>query len=424
MTRLNFLLMATVCLFTLSVATLFVVSCDREEEEDSGKMEIVTVSPKLVLAITHPFSSFAGQAMEIKRESFETYYLPPGGIEGFEYEEGYEYRLKVWVIPPSIDILYPETFKLMEILSKTFVGSEGDGDTPARIEGLTFDSYPRVDGSTSCRHLNEIIACKLLNVSYTWQPPLVMNEWSIHPDYEHIPEAYRDFFWQRIKTSQTHGAFMNLIDGTADLILTHRTMSPDEKAHAGELGVTLTETPVARDAFVFVVNPKNPVRSLTVAQLQSIYTGKTTNWKQVRGRNRNADIKVFTRPRNSGSEEVMRELVMKGLETGYFPESAIGSMAWVFSEVINDKNAICYTFLNYKELIVRKLDSEVSKIAVNGIFPGKETVRNGMYPFIAEVHVAIRSDLNRNSMAYKLYEWLQSPAAHAAITESGYFIRN
>ncbi|MDR1155520.1 MAG: substrate-binding domain-containing protein [Bacteroidales bacterium] len=306
------------------------------------------------------------------------------------------------------------------ILSMTGCETSSDKDRTeevARIEGLTFDNYPRVDGSTSCRHLNEIIACKLLDVPYTWEIPLV-DEWTVRPDYEHIPEAYRDFFWQRILTSQTHGAFMNLIDGNADIILTHRTMSPDEKAHADAQGVTLTEKPVARDAFVFIVNPVNPVKSLTVAQVQDIYTGKTTNWKQVGSHD--AAIKVFTRPRNSGSEEVMRELVMKGLGMGDFPESQVGSMVWVFSEVINNRDAICYTFLNYKELIVRKSDSEVPQIAVNGIFPDKETISNRTYPFIAEVHVAIRSDLDRNSMAYKLYEWLQSSAAHAAITESGY----
>jgi hypothetical protein len=249
--RLKFLPVATVCMFTLSVATLFVASCDREDE-DSGKMEIITVSPNV-------------DGMKVKRESGETYYLPPGGIEGFDCENGYEYRLKVWITArenPSIYYHYPETFKLVEILSKTSVGSEA----PSRIEGLTFDNYPRVDGSTSCRHLNIIVACKLLNVPYTWQMPVV-EEWHIDADWEHIPEAHRDFFQERILTSQTHGAFMNLIDGNADIILTHRTLSPDEKAHADELGVTLTETPVARDAFVFVVNPKNPVRSLTVAQV-------------------------------------------------------------------------------------------------------------------------------------------------------------
>jgi phosphate transport system substrate-binding protein len=289
----------------------------------------------------------------------------------------------------------------------------GESETPSRIEDLTFDNYPHVDGSTSCRHLNQIVACKLLDIPYVWALPLV-DEWYVIP-----PQEYRDFLWQRIVTSQTHGAFTNLIDGNADIILTHRTMSPDEKEHANARGIRLIETPIAQDAFVFVVHPDNPVKSLTAAQIQDIYTGKTTNWEQVGGRD--ATIKVFTRPRNSGSEEVMRELVMKGQTIGDFPESQIGTMAFVFSEVINDENAICYTFLNYKKMIARNPGSKVPEISINGIFPSQETVLDGTYPFIPEVHVAIRSNLSKNSTAYWLYEWLQTPAAYAAITESGYF---
>ena len=68
-----------------------------------------------------------------------------------------------------------------------------------------------------------------------------------------------------------------MIDGEADIILTHRTISPDEKVHAESVGVTLTETPIALDAFVFIVNKSNPVKSLTVNQIQKIYTGEISN---------------------------------------------------------------------------------------------------------------------------------------------------
>ncbi|MDR0506462.1 MAG: substrate-binding domain-containing protein [Dysgonamonadaceae bacterium] len=285
------------------------------------------------------------------------------------------------------------------------------------IEGISFENFPKIDGSTSANCLNKIIACKLLNIPYKWLPPLV-DEWMIQPDYEKIPEQHKNFFMERIQTSQTHGAFMNLIDGVADIILTHRTISPDEKAHADKLGVTLIETPVALDAFVFVVNKDNPIKSLTVEQVHKIYTGEITNWAQVGGNNTN--MKIFTRPRNSGSEEVMRELVMKGLEIADFPESSIGFMIFVFMEVIDNPDGICYTFNNYKEWIARKSDVVVPKIAINGIFPDETTVKNRTYPFISEVHVAIRSDLDRNSMAYKLYKWLQTEAANAAYTESGF----
>jgi phosphate transport system substrate-binding protein len=294
---------------------------------------------------------------------------------------------------------------------ETFVG----------IEDISFENYPKVDGSTSARVLNVMVACKLLNVPYVWLPPGAVTEWTLNPIRTELPEQYKDFFWQQVKSSQTHGAFMNLIDGNADIILTHRTISPDEKLHADSVEVTLIETPIALDAFVFVVNKNNPVKSLTINQVQKIYTGEITNWSQVGGNN--AIIKVFTRPRNSGSEEVLRELVMDGLEPADFPESAIGGMSQVFGEILNNVDGICYTFNNYKDLQARVPDSEVPKLAINGISPNKNTVKNRSYHFISEVHVAIRSDLDHKTMAYKLYEWLQSESAKSTITECGFILK-
>jgi phosphate transport system substrate-binding protein len=177
------------------------------------------------------------------------------------------------------------------------------------LEGLSFENYPKVDGSTSTAPLNTIVTCKLLNINYFWT--FLVQEWFVQPRLEEIPEQYESFFGRQVMLSQTHGAFMNLIDGNADIILTHRTISPDEKVHANSIGVTLIEKSIALDAFDFIVNKNNPVKSLTVNQIQKIYTGEITNWAQVGGENMR--IKVFTRPRNSGSEEVMRSLVMNGL---------------------------------------------------------------------------------------------------------------
>ena len=289
------------------------------------------------------------------------------------------------------------------------------------FDDISFENYPRVDGSTSARALNVMVACKLLGVSYEWVEPIEMMafyEWKIYPNEKDIPDQYRDFFWQHIKTSQTNGAFINLIDGTADIILTHRTISPDEKLHADAVGVKLVETSIALDAFVFVVNKNNPIKSLTVEQIRKIYTGEITNWQQVGGKNTN--MKIFSRPRNSGSEEVFRVLVMGGLEPADFPIDPIPLMTQVVDEVVRNEDAICYTFNNYKDMIVRVPDNVMPKIAINGIFPDNNTVKNGTYPFISKVHVAIRSDLNHNSMAYKLYKWLQSENAKSTITECGF----
>jgi phosphate transport system substrate-binding protein len=51
------------------------------------------------------------------------------------------------------------------------------------------------------------------------------------------------------------------------------------------------------------------------------------------------------------------------------------------------------------------------------IFKIKNKLTN---PFMAHVYVMIRSDLDKNSNAYKLYQLLQSSVGKAVIEESGY----
>ena len=46
-------------------------------------------------------------------------------------------------------------------------------------------------------------------------------------------------------------------------------------------GAGLGSTPVARDALVLIVNPRNPVRRLTAAEINAIARGRITNWRQV-----------------------------------------------------------------------------------------------------------------------------------------------
>ncbi len=295
----------------------------------------------------------------------------------------------------------------------------GDGSLYAKwdtgIEGLTLESYPRVDGATSTRALSFVIACKLLGFPYVWNVLSETGELSVWPKNDHgSPDE--TLFDGRIKTSQTHVAMLNLIEGEADIILRSTTASPDEKVAAEAAGVTLIETPIALDAFVFIKNPANPVRSLTLEQIRKIYTKQITNWSEVGGNN--APMKVFTRPRNSGSEEAFRELVMNGLEPAEFPEEQQAwSMAGLFWEMEREANGIGYIFKNYKEKTMRRYEPA---FAVNGISPDPTTIKNRTYPLTTEVYAIIRSDLDHNSMAYKLYEWLQTESAKAVLEECGF----
>ncbi|MDR2425038.1 MAG: substrate-binding domain-containing protein, partial [Prevotellaceae bacterium] len=284
------------------------------------------------------------------------------------------------------------------------------------IEGITAENFPILDGSTSTQPLNYMIACKLLDYRYEWRSQLWGNGmWQVEVNREDAPE---NFFGMRIKTSQTHNAIINLIDGNVEIITSARKMSADEKEYAQSLGVSLTETPVALDALDFLLNKNNPVHSLTVKQVQDIYLGTLTNWNEVGGAS-NA-IKPLIRNANSGSQEMMKEIVMNNAgmpdwERAYSDEETIFSMAAVYTELGAFPNGICFTPHYYKEYIVRNAagSDNVKTIAINGITSNKNSIKDQSYPFVAEVYVSIRSDLDKNSMAYKLYEWLQTASGKA-----------
>ena len=284
------------------------------------------------------------------------------------------------------------------------------------IDGFTLDNYPRVDGSTSTEPLNTLIACKLLGIRYQWVKTPYGGPWRIEPIFRSNNNSSN--FSQLIRSSQTHNSFINLINGQADIILSARKMSDDEKALANTAGVGLIETPIALDAFIFIVHSNNPITNLTIGQIQNIYMGKINNWNEIGGNDR--QINPYVRNPNSGSQELMESLIMKDIRFMDFPVSpeVIFTMGGVFDIISSDIDGICYTVYYYKEHILR--DTTAKSIAINGIHPTNESIRNRLYPLVAEVYVVIRSDLEPSSMAYKLYEFLQTELGKEVIRESGY----
>ena len=289
------------------------------------------------------------------------------------------------------------------------------------IEDISFENYPTVDVSTSTAPLNYIIAGKLLGIEYEW----LSSPTGYDVRFKNMEEL-PDSFTIKFRLNQTHGAIMFLIDNYTDIIIVARKMSPDEKNYAQEEGASLIETPIALDALDFIVNLQNTVNSLTVQQIQDIYLGNITNWKDVGGADE--DIIPFIRNANSGSQEMMNEFVMNNAgmpdwDVSYADDMALSSMSAVYEELRANPNAICFTPHYYKEYMIRDAwgtDDFLKTLAINGIMPDKASIKNDTYPFVAPVYVSIRSDLEENTMAYNLYQWLQTKSGKDAIEESGY----
>src|SRR5262249_10518698 len=149
----------------------------------------------------------------------------------------------------------------------------------------------------------------------------------------------------------------------------------------------------------------NPVQSLTVAQIRDIYSGRVVNWREVGGRD--AVIHPYQRTRNSGSQELMQRLVMKGRPMVKAPELLLRAfMEGPYLALAEDVNGMGYSLYYYHEFMPRW---NVKPGAVDGIEPTTESLRSRRYRFLPDVYVVVRGDLPPAHPARRLRDWLLGP---------------
>ena len=282
---------------------------------------------------------------------------------------------------------------------------------------FTIDDYPRVDGSTSTHPLGVLIACKVLGVPYKWQAEVFDETRRIVPD-DSAPDTSEvaGELSQKIIHNGTHGAYVNLIDNRADLILVARLPSDDELQQASDNGVQLESHAVALDAFVFILNIENSITSLSIQQIRDIYTGKMINWTEVGGSNE--EIHAYQRDANSGSQELMKTMVMQDQEMIDAPAMVLEGMMGPINVISEDTLGIGYSVYFYEQFMAP--NEKLKLCAVDGITPGADTIGQKSYPLVTEVYAVIRTELDTQSNAFKLREWLLTAEGQGVVEESGY----
>lgn len=290
-------------------------------------------------------------------------------------------------------------------------------DKPTATTTLSLSNAPVIDGSDSTEPLRNLLMCRLLGIDCQWKQRLQTDAtWCVIPQYQTLNDDDKKALQRILKNRNTHGSFISLIDGENDIIITARDISRDEQKYADEKGVALLSRPVAKDAFVFIVNPKNPVRNLSIEQIQKIYTGEIRNWKEVGGND--ATINPYVRNPNSGSQEKMETIVMDGLTMIDWPEMVGYVMLAPYFQLENDENGIAYTPFYYYDTIVN--DDRTQVIGVNGIIPNKQTIEDCSYPYVTFVMSSVRADIDKSSTAYQLFYQLASGQHNDIVKESGY----
>lgn len=164
----------------------------------------------------------------------------------------------------------------------------------------------------------------------------------------------------------------------------------------------------AVDGVATVVNPGNPVRSLTAKQLRKIFAGKTGNWKAVGGPELGIDL--YTRDKASGTRAVFWKKVLAGGEISAKANFVISNGA-MKAAVAGDPGAIGYVSVGF-------IDDSVAPVALDGVMPSLDTVKSGKYPVARGLYSNTRGE--PKGLARAFIDYLFSPEGQKIVAAKGF----
>ncbi|MCU0848658.1 MAG: PstS family phosphate ABC transporter substrate-binding protein [Spirochaetes bacterium] len=212
-----------------------------------------------------------------------------------------------------------------------------------------------------------------------------------------------------IEGSGSGNGIKALIDGSADIANSSRSMKDEEKKAASENGIKVKEIKAAYDMIVPVVNPANRVAGLTVAQLNAIYDGSISNWKEIGGAD--GAIVVISRDTSSGTYEVWHEKVMK--KTDVRKDALLqASNGAIVSTVSENPRAIGYVGFGY-------VSPKIKALKVNGVQPTIENGKSGRFPLSRELYMYVNEN-KLSDNAKKFIDYILSKEGQKLVKEDGF----
>ena len=138
------------------------------------------------------------------------------------------------------------------------------------------------------------------------------------------------------------------------------------------------------------------VKSLTKEQLISIFTGKTTNWKDVGGPDE--DIVLVTRPESSGTRATFQKYALDGNEEASNTSMETDDSGVLLTNVKSTNGAIGYVALSYLTG-----EAGVETVAIDDVEPTLENTYSGKYPVWTFEHMYTKGEPNEVTKAFLDY---------------------
>lgn len=184
----------------------------------------------------------------------------------------------------------------------------------------------------------------------------------------------------------------------SDLGAISRELTPAETG-------TVSLEPLGVVGTAVAVNPDNPLKGLTIAQVQKVFTGQFTNWSQLGGPD--LAIRVFLRDTTAATRQSFDDYVFAEVKPTYTETAAVvGSNAEMATSIRSFAGAIGMATL--KQTTVD--DPKVRLLAIDGVPATMAALNDGSYKIRRPLYLVFPIDPSKMKPDVKLFvDFVRSP---------------
>jgi phosphate transport system substrate-binding protein len=207
-------------------------------------------------------------------------------------------------------------------------------------------------------------------------------------------------------------AFADLAGGTADVGLATRPARAGELDRLPGLDAAGAERVVGLDGLAVVVNPYNSLRSLTLAELRDVWSGRVRDWSEVGGSQ--GPIHLYAPAEGAGSSEMLQQVL--GERRLPLTARRMAEGKELSAAVASDLQGVSLVALPFVG------DNRVVALAGEGAPPVAPTalaVRTEEYPLSRRLYL-YASPASQNPWVGKLLAYALSDAGQKQVEEAGF----
>ena len=229
---------------------------------------------------------------------------------------------------------------------------------------------------------------------------------------ELLADAYRseigDVKFDFLPPSQTSSGIQGVQNGVLDI------GGVSQELTLAELDERLTYLPLVQTPLVLVVhNSVTGVTNVSTQQLQAIYRGDITNWRELGGPD--ATIALFDYVEDENEKRILRQAYL-GEDLAITPE------AIVFPE--DDELLETAAITDYSLAVVPLEESlaelPLTVLSIDGATPFGENLQSGTYPMALMLGIVFSQELSSTTQSF--IEFSKSVEAQKVLAESNYTI--